>query len=216
MVFLAEDTVLQRKGALKTMLPHVATSPKARERFLREARAAAAVEHAHVIGGNVWLEETPARNAAPEDATETFPVKVKLLDFGLARAEVDEAHLRQQGVIVGTSALLAPEQARGEAVDSRSDLFSLGCVLYVMLTGRRPFNGPTTMTILSALATETPPPPREVTPSVPAALSDFTLRLLAKKPNNRPPSSEAALTELRKLLRATVEEGSPAPRSPIT
>jgi serine/threonine protein kinase len=178
-VLLAEDTKLQRHVALKVMLPRFARDARAKERFLREARAAARIKHDHVITifqvdeangvpfialeflegapldkylknkgalplalalriaremaeglaaahqqglihrdikpGNVWLEAPKGR--------------VKILDFGLARAAADDTHLTQSGAIVGTPAFMAPEQARGEKVDGRCDLFSLGVVL---------------------------------------------------------------------------------------
>jgi serine/threonine protein kinase len=78
--------------------------------------------------------------------------RVKILDFGLARALRDQEHLTQSGAIVGTPAFMAPEQAAGRAVDRRCDLFSLGCVLYRLCTGKLPFQGIYTLAILSALA----------------------------------------------------------------
>ena len=115
--------------------------------------------HRDIKPGNIWLEGPAA--------------KVKILDFGLARTQADEAHLTQSGAIVGTPAFMAPEQARGQAVDHRADLFSLGCVLYAMLTGQRPFRGDTTMSLLSSLALDRPEAPRDVAPEVPAALSEL-------------------------------------------
>jgi serine/threonine protein kinase/Leucine-rich repeat (LRR) protein len=281
MVLLAEDALLKRKVALKVMLPAVAVNPQARERFLREARAAAAIEHAHIITihqvgedngvpflampllkgeslddrlrrekklpineavritcemadglaaahaqglihrdikpGNVWLEDVPVRSpaaGAPAAPAARRPFKVKVLDFGLARSLNDEVHLTHSGAIVGTPAFMAPEQARGLTVDARADLFSLGCVLYVMLTGKRPFTGDSTMALLSSLALDTPKSPREFNPAVPAVLSDFTMRLLAKKPEERPASADAALDELRGLVRAAAAAKKAAPPSP--
>ena len=83
---------------------------------------------------------------------------MKILDFGLARAAADDTHLTQSGAIVGTPAYMAPEQAQGEPVDLRCDLFSLGCVLYRLCTGELPFKGTSTMSILLALAQDTPKP----------------------------------------------------------
>src|SRR5207249_3972927 len=94
---------------------------------------------------NVWLE-------APEG-------RVKILDFGLARAGGEESNLTQEGAIVGTPAYMAPEQARGEAVDDRADLFSLGCVLYRMAAGRQPFSGKDAISTMRAVAPESPKPP---------------------------------------------------------
>ncbi|MBY0228735.1 MAG: serine/threonine protein kinase [Gemmataceae bacterium] len=247
LVFQAEDTQLGRQAALKTMLPGVARNPKNKERFFREARAAAALEHprivpiyqvgedngipflampllrgetlddrlrrekrlpvaeavriaaemaegleaAHAAGlvhrdikpGNVWLE-------GPEG-------RAKLLDFGLARMEGDGTELTRSGVIVGTPAFMAPEQAKGGKVDHRADLFGLGCTLYVMLTGRTPFKGDDTMSLLAALALDKPTPPRALVPEVPAALSGLVMDLLGKKPEWRPASASAVLAALR-------------------
>src|SRR4029077_2517214 len=83
--------------------------------------------------------------------------RVKITDFGLARA-ADDAHLTQSGVITGTPQYMSPEQAKGEAVDARSDLFSLGSVMYAMCTGRSPFRAETTMAVLRR-GRENPPPP---------------------------------------------------------
>ena len=82
------------------------------------------------------------------------PGRVKILDFGLARAAAGRRPLTQTGAIIGTPAYMAPEQANGQAVDARTDLFSLGCVLYQMTTGERPFKGTDTLSTLMAVATD--------------------------------------------------------------
>ena len=106
---------------------------------------------------------------------------MKLLDFGLARAgDADDQHLTQSGTIVGTPAYMAPEQARSEKIDARADLFSLGVVLYRLCTGRLPFRGENTMSILTSLAVDTPAPPREINPEIPPRLATLIERLLAK------------------------------------
>jgi hypothetical protein len=109
--------------------------------------------------------------------------------------------LTQSGSVVGTPAYMAPEQARGEKVDARADLFSLGCVLYRLCTGEAPFMGETTMAVLLSLATEHPRPVRQLNPDVPAALSDLVMRLLAKDPAGRPASARAVLEELQSIKR---------------
>src|SRR5262249_43848467 len=101
--------------------------------------------HRDVKPANGWLE-------APEGC-------VKLLDFGLARAADDAAHLTPVGTVVGTPTYMAPEQARTAQGDARSDLFSLGCVLYRMATGQAPFAGKDALAVLFALANVDPPPP---------------------------------------------------------
>ena len=91
--------------------------------------------HRDVKPANVWLE-APTR-------------RVKLLDFGLALPQDADVHLTKSGMIVGTPMYMAPEQARGDSLDGRADLFSLGCVIYLMITGKPPFEGKTTMAVMS-------------------------------------------------------------------
>src|SRR5205085_4060282 len=120
-------------------------------RIGRETALGLAAAHAHGVvhrdikPGNLWLEAGSQR--------------VKILDFGLARQEGSDIQLTQAGAVLGTPAFMAPEQAQGKAVDARSDLFSLGCVLYRMATGVLPFTGPDTMSLLLALTTQEPQPP---------------------------------------------------------
>ena len=94
----------------------------------------------------------------------------------------DRRQLTQQGAIVGTPAYMAPEQARGEPVDARCDLFSLGCVLYRLCTGELPFQGTDMISTLMAVATDEPRPPHELEPDLPPALSELIMHLLAKEP----------------------------------
>jgi len=248
-VFRAEDPSLNRPVALKVMLPTLANSDANRTRFIREARAAAAIDHDNIVhiyqvgedrGApyiamqflegeplDVRIKREPAltmarilrigretalglaaahkrglihRDIKPGNLwLEGKQGRVKILDFGLARAETDEVHLTQSGAIVGTPAYMSPEQADCADVDHRSDLFSLGSVLYRLCTGEMAFKGDRTLAILSALALETPKPPRELNPEVPPALSDLVMRLLAKKPADRPASAEAVAAELENI-----------------
>jgi serine/threonine protein kinase len=257
-VFQAEDVQLQRPVALKAMKPALATNPAAKQRFLREARAAAALKHDHIVTiyqvgedqgvpflamelldgqpldgwltqerkpsvpeilrvgreiahglaaahgkglthrdikpGNIWLDQASGR--------------VKILDFGLARAADDTSHLTQSGMIVGTPAYMAPEQARGEAVDQRGDLFSLGCVLYRLCTGRLPFRGETTMAVLTALALDKPQPIRGLNPDVPQELADLVLQLLAKDQAQRPASADQVAHTLTEIERRLTQAGN--------
>ncbi len=110
--------------------------------------------------------------------------RVKITDFGLARA-IDDASLTQSGVIAGTPMFMAPEQAAGEAVDHRADLFSLGSVLYTMCTGRPPFRASGTMAVMKRVIEETPTPIREINPEIPEWLCDIIAKLHAKKPEER-------------------------------
>jgi serine/threonine protein kinase len=122
----------------------------------------------------------------------------KVLDFGLAKlTQADEpdgedaptldapARLSHPGTAAGTPAYMSPEQATGEAVDARSDIFSFGAVLYEMVTGRRPFAGGSSAELLAALLKEQPRPPSEVVPDVPKELERIILRCLRKEPGRR-------------------------------
>lgn len=110
--------------------------------------------------------------------------RVKLTDFGLARA-ADDASISQSGVVAGTPMYMAPEQARGDTLDHRADLFSLGSVLYAMLTGRPPFRATTTLAVLKRVAEDDPRPIREVIPEVPEWLCRVVEKLHAKNPDER-------------------------------
>jgi tRNA A-37 threonylcarbamoyl transferase component Bud32 len=121
--------------------------------------------------------------------------RVKITDFGLARA-ADDASLTQTGLIAGTPLYMSPEQASGEPIDSRADLFSLGSVLYEMCTGRPAFRAATTVAVIRRVCDETPRPVREVSPEVPEPLCRLIERLHAKKPDDRP----ASATEVEDLL----------------
>ncbi len=115
--------------------------------------------------------------------------RVMLTDFGLARA-VDDATLTRSGLIAGTPHYMSPEQARGEGVDARSDLFSLGSVLYAMTTGRPPFRAETTYGILRRVTDEIPRPMRELNPEVPAWFDAIVMKLLTKSAAERFESSD--------------------------
>jgi serine/threonine-protein kinase len=110
--------------------------------------------------------------------------RVKITDFGLARA-VDDASLTQSGVVAGTPQYMAPEQARGEAVDSRSDLFSLGSVLYAMCAGHAPFRAESTLAVLRRVGEDRARPIRDVNPDIPRWFARIIERLHAKKPDGR-------------------------------
>src|SRR3989442_10061851 len=124
--------------------------------------------HRDIKPANVLIEGGPQR-------------RVKLTDFGLARA-ADDASISQSGVVAGTPMYMAPEQAKGEALDHRADLFSLGSVLYVMCTGRPPFRASGTMAVLKRVCEEYPRPIREVIPEVPEWFCRIVEKLHAKTP----------------------------------
>jgi serine/threonine protein kinase/tetratricopeptide (TPR) repeat protein len=287
-VFQAEDVLLGRLVALKAIRPTLAVDSSTRERFLREARAMAAVKHDHIatmyqvgedrgipymameflegetlesrvsrvgilspietvrIGReiaeglaaaharglihrdikptNIWLErrtrrdrdrdcetgraesqtsEWPApaakQSAAAPGSPETDSFRVKILDFGLARAVSGDTDLTQTGAVLGTPAYMPPEQAEGEGVDGRADLYSLGCVLYRACTGKLPFAGKSKMAIWQAQALRDPTPPAQVNPAVPVELSKLILKLLARRVEDRPGSALEVAQALESL-----------------
>jgi WD40 repeat protein/serine/threonine protein kinase len=140
--------------------------------------------HRDIKPGNIWLETSRGRP------------RVKILDFGLARVADADVDLTQSAAILGTPSYMAPEQARGEAIDARADLFSLGCVLYRMTTGEPAFKGNSPLSVLMSLATTTPAPPHELNPAVSAELSELISRLLSKDPAQRPASAREVIERL--------------------
>ena len=251
-VYLALDPRLDRKLALKVMLPEFAANADAKERLLREARAAAKITHDNVV----TVFEADERDGVPYIAMQFlqgYPLdqylktkgapalphvlriaretalglaaahalglvhrdikpanlwleapngRVKVLDFGLAKPVGSEAELTKSGAVIGTPAYMSPEQARGMKVDHRTDLFSLGAVLYRMCTGKTPFAGPNVMAVLMALGSDDPVPVRDLNPDVPESLATLIHQLLAKKPDERPQTA----TAVAKRLRAIQEE----------
>ncbi|QEL16262.1 WD40 repeat domain-containing serine/threonine protein kinase [Limnoglobus roseus] len=153
----------------------------------REIATGLAAAHAHgfvhrdVKPANVWLESRPGAAAGS-------PPRVKILDFGLAVVAAEDA----PAGVAGTPAYMAPEQAAGRVVDGRADLFSLGCVLYVLATGRLPFTGETRTALLISIAVDDPPPVRAANPGLPVALDELIGRLLRKEPADRPDAAAVA------------------------
>jgi serine/threonine protein kinase len=248
-VLKAFDEMLHRVVAIKVMAAHLASTSPARKRFLREARAAAAVRHENVVAIHA-VEEQPipylvmeyiAGRTLQERLDHTGPLEVpevlrlgqqiarglaaahakglihrdikpanilieagveeqvKITDFGLARA-ADDASLTQSGVIAGTPMYMAPEQAQGEVIDQRADLFSLGSVLYVMCSGRPPFRASTTLGVLKRVAEDKPRPIREIIAEVPEWLSAIVTRLHAKNPADRFASAKDVADALARHL----------------
>ncbi|MCE9567872.1 MAG: protein kinase [Planctomycetes bacterium] len=149
--------------------------------------------HRDIKPANIWLEGKKLR--------------VKVLDFGLARlasetgdnTEHEDGPVTYEGAIIGTPSYMSPEQGRGATVDARTDLWSLGIMLYQMTTGELPFQGANTLAILNSLAMQNPPAPIERNPAVSSVLSHLVMRLLAKDPALRPPSADAIAEELRQI-----------------
>jgi uncharacterized protein (TIGR03067 family) len=238
-VLRAFDPKLNRIVAVKLLAPELAANALSVQRFMREARAAAAVSHDHVVAiyaidddarpplivmeyidgqslqqkidstgaldvksilrvgmqaaaglsaahrqGLVHRDIKPA-NILLENGIE----KVKLTDFGLARA-VDDISMTRTGQITGTPQYMSPEQAQGQRVDHRTDLFSLGCVLYAMCTGRAAFRADSAVAVMHRIVHDTPRPVREVNEEIPDRLCDIIDKLLAKNPEDRFESAE--------------------------
>lgn len=156
--------------------------------------------HRDIKPANLWLETPPEQG--PSSGTRLsceHLYRVKILDFGLARPIHDTRRLTATGLIVGTPQYLAPEQARGQPLDHRCDIFSLGIVLYRMVTGILPFDGADTLAQLTALAVAEPPPIEKLAPDTPVGLRNLIHQLLERDPAKRPPTARAVAEMLRAL-----------------
>jgi serine/threonine protein kinase len=145
--------------------------------------------HRDIKPANLWLEQV---------STSTF--RVKILDFGLARP-IAATDLTQQGLILGTPRFIAPEQAAGQPIDRRADLFSLGCVLYRLCTGRLAFPSTKRSDAPPSATWSAPPPILDLEPATPPALARLIMRLLAYNPADRPASAREVEEELRSIAR---------------
>ncbi|KMY23194.1 serine/threonine protein kinase [Actinobaculum suis] len=149
------------------------------------------------------------RDIKPGNIMLTTDGKVKVMDFGIARAIADSAAtMTQTNSVVGTAQYLSPEQARGEVVDARSDLYSTGCVLYELLTGRPPFVGDSAVAVAYQHVSETPQPASQIAPDIPDAIDRVIMKALAK---NREERYQTAAEFRNDLLAAARGEGVSAP-----
>lgn len=178
------DTLRERRGV--PTVPELLRIAREATEGLAEAHAKRFI-HRDVKPSNLWVETSG---------------RVKLLDFGLAQA-AGGTRLTRQGEALGTPAFMAPEQARGEPLDPRSDLFSLGAVLYWLATEHSPFQGKDPYNTLLAVMTREPTPPHELNPALPQDLSELVMRMLEKDPDRRPKTSREVVDALLALERGT-------------
>jgi tetratricopeptide (TPR) repeat protein/TolB-like protein len=250
-VFLAFDERLERWVAVKRIRWHPGAAADAAERFRREAKAAARLNHPAIVqihdlvtdeeGDAIVMEHVAGQSLAAllggsalrpslavrlareiadglahahaagfvhrdlkaENVMVTGASSAKILDFGLAKplskVMPDEESLTADGAVVGTCHAMSPEQAGGGEVDARSDLFSLGALLYEMLTGRSPFRGSNPLETLKRVLTETPPSLAVVRPDLPPALARLVQELLDKDPKARPRSAAEVALRLAEI-----------------
>jgi serine/threonine-protein kinase len=231
-VFLADDVVLHRQVAIKILADRHAEDAQFVERFQREARAAAGLNHQNIVAiydrgeadGSYYIameyldgetlkdvithqgaiaprraidialqvlaalhfahrRDVIHRDVKPHNIMVLRDGRVKVMDFGIARAGASD--MTEAGSIVGTAQYLSPEQARGQQAGPTADLYSMGCVLYEMLTARVPFTGDSAVAIAMKHVQEPPVPPRRIDPDIPPELEQVVLRAMAKDPARR-------------------------------
>jgi len=149
------------------------------------------------------------RDIKPGNIMITREGQVKVMDFGIARATTSDT-VTQTAAVLGTAAYLSPEQAQGETVDGRSDIYSLGVVLFEMLTGRQPFMGESPVSIAYRHVTEDPIPPSRINPDVPEALDAIVMKAMAKSPDERYQTAQELIDDLRRAA-----EGMPVAAAAI-
>jgi dienelactone hydrolase len=243
-VYLSQDLRLERQVALKFLPPQVIPDADEKERFMREAKAASALDHPNIgtiheiaesgdgqlfivmayYGGDTLKQKIDRgplplkealeiavqmarglakahdqqivhRDIKPANVVVTREGVVKIIDFGLAKLG-GVTRITQTGTTVGTVAYMSPEQARGEEVDQRTDVWSLGVVLYEMLTGRLPFPGDHVEAIIHAILHAKPKPLRHLRTDVPVELERVLQRALKKEPQSRYRSAHEVLKDL--------------------
>ncbi len=251
-VYLAQDTKLDRKAAIKVLLPELGQNSDKLTRFIREAKAASALNHPNIltvyeigeadgrsyiatelIDGMTLRDHLDSTRVMPLSSVLKIAVQVaealaaahaagiihrdikpenimvrkdgyaKLLDFGLAKlseaAGLPAGGETIPGIVMGTIAYMSPEQARGRRVDSRSDIFSLGVVMYELLARRLPFAGETPSHTIIAILEKAPTPVSVIRPDVPAELELILRRTLEKDPQNRYRNAADLVLELKAL-----------------
>ncbi len=166
------------------------------------ADVAAALAFAHRSG-------VVHRDVKPGNVLISPTGQVKVTDFGIARAANSDQDLTQTGAVMGTATYFSPEQAQGHRVDPRSDVYSLGVVLYEMVAGRAPFAGENPMAIAYKHVREQPVPPRQVNADVPEAFESIVLQAMAKNPNDRYTSAEELRQDLLRFRQGRLVLANP-------
>ncbi|MBA3690481.1 MAG: Stk1 family PASTA domain-containing Ser/Thr kinase [Actinobacteria bacterium] len=257
-VFRGQDTTLDRQVAIKVLAPQFARDPSFVERFRREARAAARLNHPNIVNvydtgvdgdtNYIVMEYVEGRTLAeylagggrlapvkaaeiaekvaealaaahaqgvihrdikPANIMVTRDGRVKVMDFGIARLVAGPDTVEQTAAVLGTAAYLSPEQAQGQTVDARSDLYSLGIVLYEMVSGRPPFTGDSAMAVAYKHVQETPLPPSSLNGDVTPRLDAVVMRALAKNPANRYQSAGDFRDDLVRVIAGQEVEATP-------
>ncbi|MFF5019804.1 Stk1 family PASTA domain-containing Ser/Thr kinase [Streptomyces sp. NPDC001165] len=140
------------------------------------------------------------RDIKPANVMTTGDGTVKVMDFGIARAlQSDATAMTRTGTVLGTPQYLSPEQAQGKPADARSDLYSVGCMLFELVTGAPPFDGESTMSVLYQHVQQPPPVPSSINPSLPPAVDAVVARALSKDPAGRYPSARAMADDIRRV-----------------
>lgn len=188
------DVLLKERGALST-----------NEALSITKRIALALESARRLG-IIHRDIKPANILLSKDGI------VKVADFGLAKDREAQGSISESGQIVGTPHYMSPEQAEGKAVDHRGDIYSLGATLYHMLSGKRPFDGPTPLSVVVKAIHDVPAPLRSIDPRIPAAVATLVERMMAKDPARRPQTGEALAADIDALKSAPAIVAPPAGR----
>jgi serine/threonine protein kinase/beta-lactam-binding protein with PASTA domain len=150
------------------------------------------------------------RDIKPANIALTMNGQTKVMDFGIARAASDGAEqVTQTGMVIGTASYFSPEQAQGRTVDARSDVYSVGVVLYEMLTGVVPFKGDSPVAVAYKHVTEDPVPPRDLASDIPPELEAVVMKAMAKNPDNRYQNADKMREDLERILRGEQVEATP-------